>query len=45
MNHQNRQSGVVMAILTAAAVFVVFMGWFALQPALRAMGIVFHAVP
>jgi hypothetical protein len=32
-------------MLTIAAIVVVFMGWWALQPALRAMGIVFHAVP
>jgi hypothetical protein len=43
MNRRNSQ--LMTTMLTLAAIVVVFMGWWALQPALRAIGIVFHAVP
>jgi hypothetical protein len=43
MNRRNTQ--LMTTALTALAVVAVFMGWWALQPALRAIGIVFHAVP
>jgi hypothetical protein len=43
MNRRNTQ--LMTTMLTLAAVVAVFVGWWALQPALRAIGIVFHAVP